>query len=155
MKSKKKTSDAKKKILAERKKKLTVRKKSLKKLEDRLKIVDRELSLIEKELMSSEGTRSKIVEEDLKMLEGRLLHMDFEKAAAPEKGESHRKAYRNFVFKCKKCLNEFDKMIDVPPVKKKVVCPACGRDHTLGVYPSSRFYHVYPSEYIEIRKPKK
>ncbi|MFH1789207.1 MAG: hypothetical protein ABH834_07485 [Candidatus Altiarchaeota archaeon] len=145
---KKKVED--KKALSEKKKKLTAKKNKLKKLEDRLKKVDKELALIEKELRSG-GAKSKIVEADLKRLERKLMHLEVEEDE-PKTPQDPRRFYRKFVFKCKKCKGQFDKKVNLPTVSKKLVCPACGKDHTLGLYPSSRFYHVSHSKDIEIKK---
>lgn len=146
----KKTPGKSKNKIADKKKKLTAKKQRLKKLEQRLRKVDKELALIEKELRSG-GAKSKIVEADLKRLEKKLLHLEVEESE-PKKPEDARKFYRQFVFKCKKCRGQFGKRINIPPVKKKLVCPACGKDHTLGLYPSSRFYLVFHSKHIEVKK---
>jgi len=150
----KKTADNKNKALNEKKKKLVTRKKNLKKLENRLKNVDKELVIIEKELRTSRNQRSRVVDEDLRNLETKLLHLDVA-GPAPEKGELTQSFYRHFVFKCKKCQGEFDRNISISPIQKNLVCPACGKDHSLGLYPSSRFYHVSHSKDIEIKNTRK
>ena len=152
MAAKKKTppKTQKKKALKAKKKKLSARKQNLKKIETRLQRVDKELALIEKELRRGGGD-SKVVEADLRKLESRLMHLDLEETQ-PKKTDEHKKFYRKFVFKCKGCKGQFDKNINVAPIKKKLVCPACGKDHTLGLTPSSRFYHVSNSKHIEIKK---
>ena len=152
-KKKKPQKTQKKKALTVKKKKLTARKKNLEKIETRLKRVDKELALIEKELREGRGA-SKLVEADLRKLETRLMHLDLEETQ-PKTIDEHKKFYRNFIFKCKTCKGRFDKKINVAPIKKKLVCPACGKDHTMGLTPSSRFYHVQHSKDIEIRKSKK
>ncbi|GEM_PF-1507141 len=153
MASKKKTPQDKKK-LAVKKKKLEKKKKKLEKIEQRLKRVDKDLIIIEKELRLGEGLRSKVVDADLKRIETRLMHLDFDNIEGLEETDPP-KFYRKFVFKCKKCKSGFDKNIKVPPIKKRITCPSCGRDHTLGLYPSSRFYNVEHSQDIVIIKVKR
>jgi rRNA maturation endonuclease Nob1 len=142
------------KTLSEKKKKLTVRNKNLKKLEKRLKNVDKELAVIEKELLASGSQRSRLLDEDLRGVETKLLHLDVPVREPAEKEKNAPDFYRHFVFKCMKCKGEFEKRINMPPIKKSITCPACGKDHALGFYPSSRFYHVSHSKDIEIKNPK-
>lgn len=156
MASKRKASAKKKKVvkkLSDRKKKIVARKKKLQLVEKRIRIVDRELALIEKELSSSSDLNSRILDKDLKTVRRRLVDLHVEEKKGAE--TSPPTFYKKFVFRCKKCSGDFEQNIRVTPLRKKLVCPACGKDHTIGITPSSRFYHVHPSEHIEIRKAGK
>ena len=86
--------------------------------------------------------RSILVEEDLQKLERKAKLSEMEK----HKKRMPRLFYRNFVYRCEKCISEFEHKTIVPIVEHEVVCPECGEVHIIKIVPVSRHY--------ELRLPK-
>ncbi|RLI92271.1 MAG: hypothetical protein DRO89_02410 [Candidatus Altiarchaeales archaeon] len=83
--------------------------------------------------------RSILVEEDLQRTEKRLKHKE------PEHLREEREPrlfYRKFVFRCGKCIHEFEHETTIPIIEHKVVCPKCGEEHIIRVVPATRHYEL-------------
>jgi Zn finger protein HypA/HybF involved in hydrogenase expression len=87
--------------------------------------------------------RSKLVDEDLKCIEHKIM---FREPEHQEGGKKPGLFYRKFVFRCEKCIHEFEHEVVIPGIKLKVTCPKCSEEHTVGVVPAAGHY--------EIRLPK-
>ena len=96
--------------------------------------------------------RSTLVEEDLQHTERRLKHKEPEHL----KGEREpRLFYRKFVFKCGKCVHEFEHEATIPIIEHKVVCPKCGEEHIIRVVPVAKHYELkLPKELTAVREAK-
>jgi rRNA maturation endonuclease Nob1 len=128
---------AKTRKFAERKKELDARRQHLERLEKKLGAIDFALADIEKEILASRNLRSVLVDEDLR--EKKTLAMHVEKTAA----RPHDRAfYRRFILRCEDCRNQFERELKVKPLEERLYCPACGRDHTIGVRPSTRIHSI-------------
>ncbi len=93
--------------------------------------------------------KSVLIEEDLKRLEGK------------DKGSisvTHEKEipmfYKKYVFKCMKCIKEFDHRVYIPSIRQDVRCPICGERHTINMTPVSGEYKVKFSKNLRVSKSK-
>jgi Zn finger protein HypA/HybF involved in hydrogenase expression len=94
-----------------------------------------------------------------------LIEEDFQKTAKgldysePSELKGERKPqlfYRNFVFKCEKCIHEFKHESAIPIIEHKVVCPKCSEVHVVRVIPVTRHYELQlPKGLKAIRHSKK
>ncbi|MBN2014803.1 MAG: zinc ribbon domain-containing protein [Candidatus Altiarchaeota archaeon] len=83
--------------------------------------------------------RSTLVEEDLQHTEHGLTHKEPEHLT----GEREPKLfYRKFVFRCGKCVHEFEHEATIPIIEHKVVCPKCSEEHIIRVIPVARHYEL-------------
>jgi len=83
--------------------------------------------------------RSTLVEEDLQYTESKLKHKE------PEHLKEEREPrlfYRKFVFRCDKCVHEFEHEATIPIIEHKVVCPKCRKEHVIRVVPVARHYEL-------------
>lgn len=113
------------------------KKKHIARIEKRLKNLDRELTSIEKDIRLS--LDSSIVDEDIGTR--KLVSMDVS-VSNRDKAKNLKRFYKKFVFRCMKCKENFKKEIQLKPVKKKLKCSACGKVHSIGVSPSSRYHSI-------------
>lgn len=119
--------------MATKKSKSIKSKKKLKK-----KISDKDLMKLQKELKESRG-KSILIEKDLKELRSKLG------LKTPIETEPKKKPYifyRNFVFKCGKCVDEFEHTAKITAMDYKVVCPNCREEHILKIKPLAGKYDV-------------
>lgn len=121
------------------------KKKRLDIIEKRLKRVDKELALIEKELRIP--LESRVLAQEFRGRE--LVEMNVEDT------RNLRKFYRNFVFKCMKCLGRFEHNLEFKTIKRKITCPACGKSHGICITPSSRYQHMDVPKSLRVVKKKK
>ncbi|MBN2250846.1 MAG: hypothetical protein JW724_02075 [Candidatus Altiarchaeota archaeon] len=96
-------------------------------------ISDKELKKIQKELRESLG-RSILIERDLRKMREKLSSLG-RAESSPVAGSTL--FYRNFVFKCGKCVEEFDHKANVTAIEHKVVCPKCNKEHVLLLKPAA------------------
>ncbi|HDI73122.1 MAG: hypothetical protein DRO76_05875 [Candidatus Altiarchaeales archaeon] len=113
-------------------------KKIAKKEKSETKISDKDLRKLQRELRKSMG-KSILIEKDINKLKRKL------RLKEPVKIESKKKPstfYRKFVFKCGKCISEFEHTARIPMIEHKVVCPKCKEEYTLKIKPLSGEYEV-------------
>ncbi|HDH41295.1 MAG TPA: zinc ribbon domain-containing protein [Candidatus Altiarchaeales archaeon] len=96
--------------------------------------------------------RSTLVEEDLQHIERRLEHKEPEHL---RKEREPRLFYRKFVFRCGKCIHEFEHETTIPIIEHKVVCPKCGEEHVIRVVPVARHYELKLPERLTVVKEAK
>lgn len=60
--------------------------------------------------------------------------------------------YRNFVFRCGKCISEFEHTAKIGEIEHKVVCPECKEEHIIKIKPLSKNYYVKIPKTIELVK---
>lgn len=122
----------------------------LEELKKKLQKVDKDLLKIEKDLVSG-LSESTIVTEDMRVFE-RELHA-LEKPT--DKSPKNTAFYKQFVFKCQKCMKgEFPHEAEVPVVEKHVVCPECKETHTYYITPGSRYHHIEFPKSLKVVKKK-
>jgi Zn finger protein HypA/HybF involved in hydrogenase expression len=83
--------------------------------------------------------KSTLIEEDLQATEKKLDYVE------PETLKGERKPqlfYRNFVFKCGKCIKDFKHETAIPIIEHQVVCPTCNEVHLIRVIPVARHYEL-------------
>lgn len=93
--------------------------------------------------------RSTLIEEDLQNTEKKLGY------SRPEHlmGEREPKLfYRKFVFKCGKCIHEFEHEATIPIIEHKVVCPKCSEEHIVRIIPVARHYELKMPEKLKVVK---
>ena len=91
--------------------------------------------------------KSIIVEEDLKRLERRS------RMGKPPGKETERESgifYKKFVFRCRKCMEEFEHTPHIAPIEHEISCPKCDEKHVLEITPMSGHYNVKFPGTIEI-----
>jgi DNA-directed RNA polymerase subunit RPC12/RpoP len=84
--------------------------------------------------------KSTLIEEDLQATEKQLGD-----CSEPEKEKGEHKPqlfYRNFVFKCGKCIKDFKHEAAIPIIEHPVVCPTCNEVHLIRVIPVTRHYEL-------------
>lgn len=148
-KKKPKTAAERKKHLSRKKTGLDKRRKKLESLEKKLGKVDKDLAIIEEEL-SMGPSESVLVDQDI---EGRreTLALDVEEG---EGRPGDRRFYRNFVLRCQECKRQFEREIQVKTVQKRLYCPACGKDHIVGIHPSTRIHNLTFPKSLKLVKRK-
>ena len=95
--------------------------------------------------------RSTIVDADIKRSKRRLR---LEKPPANEIKKGPDMFYRRFVFRCKKCMEEFKHTHDITPRQYEVTCPKCDENHALEITLTSGYYDIIFPETIEILRSK-
>ncbi len=96
-----------------------------------------------KGVMIKDLGESILIEEDLQVAEKNLVHVEPEQL----KGERNPKLfYRNFVFKCNKCVHEFEHEAAIPIIEHKIVCPKCNKEHIIRIVPVSKQYTIKTSD---------
>ncbi len=88
--------------------------------------------------------KSTVVEKDLRRLE-------WEKTVGGKK-KKECLFYRNFVFKCGKCIHEFEHTTEIGEIEHKVICPECDEEHILRIRPVSKNYDVKIPRTVELVK---
>lgn len=83
--------------------------------------------------------KSTLVEEDLQKAEKNL---EYSEPKELKEDKTPKLFYRNFVFRCEKCIHEFKHETTVPILEHKVVCPKCNETHVLRVVPVARHYEL-------------
>jgi len=138
----------KKKEFSARKKVLDEKRKHLEDLEKKLGKVDKQLSEIEEELAKAGFLESVVVDEDLKK-RSKAVRLD---VSIDEKRPQDKRFYRNFVMRCLECKNKFERQVNLETVQKRFYCPACGKDHSLGIHPSTRIHTVSVPKSLKLVK---
>ena len=117
-------------------------------IEKRLKRVHKELDAIERELAAGGPGESRLVSADWdERAKHSALLREERVASLPS-----RRFYRNFVLRCQKCSNKFERVIAAQSHEERVFCPKCGRDHMVGVHPASRVHHIRVPDSLKIVK---
>ncbi|HDN83312.1 MAG TPA: hypothetical protein ENG50_02995 [Candidatus Altiarchaeales archaeon] len=63
--------------------------------------------------------------------------------------------YKNFVMRCKKCIEEFKHKAYVPTIEQKVKCPKCNEVHVIRIVPEGGIFKVEFPEHLEVVLEKK
>jgi len=92
--------------------------------------------------------KSVLVEDDLKKKEHKLG------LRAPRAGRGEIPSfYRKFVFKCGKCVSEFEHTAKIPVIKQMVICPECNQMHAIKIRPIAGHYEIeFPRSIKEVKE---
>jgi Zn finger protein HypA/HybF involved in hydrogenase expression len=83
--------------------------------------------------------KSMLVEDDLKATERKLR---FKEPEHLKEERQPRLFYRKFVFRCEKCVHEFEHESTIPIIEHIVTCPSCREEHRIRVIPVSKYYEI-------------
>lgn len=125
-----------------------VRRKSLELLEKRLRKVDGDLTEIEEGLLEAGLSKSTVVDQDIEARK-KTLAMDVSDGVGGGGGKSF---YRNFVLRCEACKKQFENEIKIQPISRIIYCPTCGKDHAIGIHPSTRIHHIVFPKSLKLLK---
>ena len=96
--------------------------------------------------------KSTLVEEDLQHTEKGLVH---EEPMELKNNKTPKLFYRNFVFKCNKCVSEFEHEATIPIIEHEITCPVCKEVHVVRVVPVTRHYEFKMPEDLKVIKHAK
>jgi len=82
--------------------------------------------------------KSVVVDEDLAERK-KMLAMEVSHADDSAGGKTF---YRNFVLRCGACKRQFENELRLKPVVRVIYCPSCGKDHAVGIHPSTRIHNL-------------
>lgn len=85
------------------------------------------------------------------VLEKDLRHQEWEKIIENKKKPDDL-FYRNFVFRCGKCISEFKHTAKIGEIEHRIICPECNEEHILRIRPVSRRYNIKFPETIKLVK---
>lgn len=106
----------------------------------------------EADIVIKELGKSTLVEADFQRMEGEL------EVKEPEhlKGDMRPKLfYRKFVFRCGKCIKEFEHETTIPVIEHRVVCPQCDEDYVVRVIPVARHYEFRLPPELRVMEAKR
>ena len=110
-------------------------------------ISDKELRRIQKELQQTKG-KSILIEQDIQKLRDKLsLNM----CGLPTK-DNPAVIYKRFMFRCGKCVGEFEHNAKIAVLDHKVICPKCKKEHLLELEPHQGRYRVKLPKSIKLVK---
>jgi len=94
--------------------------------------------------------KSVLVDEDL----GKREHKMGLRAPRAGKGEIP-SFYRKFVFKCGKCVSEFEHTAEIPVIEQMVICPECDQIHAIRIRLITGHYEIeFPKSIREVKERK-
>lgn len=110
-------------------------------------ISDKELRRIQNELAHTKN-RSILIEQDIRRLRDRLsLSM-----CAPSLENSPAVIHKKFLFRCGKCVGEFEHNAKIAVLDHRVVCPKCKKEHLLKLEPQQGRYKLKVPKSIKLVK---
>ena len=102
---------------------------------------------IQRALTKQEELTSILIEEDLRKRELKIKREESE-----EKKVVPKAFYRNFVMRCKKCLEEFEHGEKSEKPLERIECPSCHHVHLVKVNTREKHYEVKFPDTLELRK---
>ncbi|MFZ2455365.1 MAG: hypothetical protein WAX07_02700 [Candidatus Altiarchaeia archaeon] len=100
-------------------------------------ISDKELKRIQKELAQTKG-KSILIEQDIRKLRDKLsLNM-----CGVQTTDNPAVIHKKFMFRCGKCVGEFEHNAKIAVLDHKVICPICKKEHLLELEPHQGRYRV-------------
>jgi hypothetical protein len=110
-------------------------------------ISDKELNRIQKELAQTKS-RSILIEQDIQKLRDKLS-MDM---CGIQTKDNPAVIHKRFLFRCGKCVGEFEHNAKIAVLDHKVICPKCKKEHLLELEPHQGKYRVKLPKSIKLVK---
>ena len=110
-------------------------------------ISDKELKRIQKELVSTRG-KSILIEQDIQKLRDKLS----QNMCGLKTDDNPAVIHKKFVFRCGKCVGEFEHTAKIAVLDHKVICPKCKKEHLLELEPHQGRYRVKLPKGIKLIK---
>jgi|WetSurMetagenome_2_1015567.scaffolds.fasta_scaffold133092_2 hypothetical protein len=110
-------------------------------------VSDKELKRIQKELIQTRG-KSILIEQDIQKLREKLsLNM-----CGLQTANNPAVIHKRFLFRCGKCVGEFEHNAKIAVLDHKVICPKCKKEHLLELEPHQGKYRVKLPKGIKLVK---